>query len=219
MMFADELHVLLVEDDVRLGEATRRYLASQSLAVDVVIDGAAVLRRFRERKYDAIVLDWMLPGCDGLTVCRALRQESDVPIVFATPRGALEDRIRALAAGADDYLTKPFSGRELAARIRAHARRAQGKLRSSASRKLRVGEIELDVALRTLRMGGREVTVTGYEANLLLLATPCAGVHVFDGLAANMGNGLVYRSGDRLADRRPPSINPTVVSTCPSNQR
>ena len=121
-----DLSVLLIEDDVRLATFTAEYLERHGIAVTQVTDGAAGLREALRRVHDAVVLDLMLPTIDGLAVCRELRAQSDVPILMATARIAESDRVLGLELGADDYLVKPFSPRELLARVKAAVRRARG---------------------------------------------------------------------------------------------
>ncbi|MBZ5639763.1 MAG: response regulator, partial [Acidobacteriia bacterium] len=121
------LAALLVEDDLRLARLTAEYLSGHGVAVTHVADGARGLEEARRRRYDVVLLDLMLPGLDGLSVCRQLRERSDVPILVLTARGEEADRVLGLELGADDYLAKPFSARELLARIRAAVRRARGQ--------------------------------------------------------------------------------------------
>ena len=119
--------VLLVEDDHRLADLTREYLEGHGLAVVHAADGRRGLDEALSGRYDVVLLDLMLPGKDGLEVCRELRARSDVPIIVLTARGEEADRVLGLELGADDYLAKPFSPRELLARIRAVVRRARGR--------------------------------------------------------------------------------------------
>ena len=115
--------VLVVDDDVKTVELVKLYLNRDGYRVYAAYDGLTALKLAREAKPDLLVLDIMLPGCDGLDVCRTLRGESDVPIILLTARTTEEDKLEGLGLGADDYVTKPFSPRELAARVRAVLRR------------------------------------------------------------------------------------------------
>ena len=126
--------VLLVEDDRRLADLTREYLEGHGLAVVHAADGRRGLDEALSGRYDVVLLDLMLPGKDGLEVCRELRARSDVPIIVLTARGEEADRVLGLELGADDYLAKPFSPRELLARIRAVVRRARGRAGPAAGR-------------------------------------------------------------------------------------
>ncbi|HSN27479.1 MAG TPA: response regulator transcription factor, partial [Kofleriaceae bacterium] len=121
------IKVLLVEDDARLAQLTQRYLESHNVLVTVAPDGIEGQAEALRRQYDCVVLDLMLPGRDGIEVCRELRQRTDVPILMVTARGEESDRVLGLEVGADDYVTKPFSPRELLARIRANVRRVRGQ--------------------------------------------------------------------------------------------
>jgi DNA-binding response OmpR family regulator len=158
--------VLLVEDDLRLAALTREYLESHGLAVFHVADGRRGLEEALSGRYDAVLLDLMLPGKDGLEVCRELRARSDVPVIVLTARGEEADRVMGLELGADDYLAKPFSPRELLARIRAVTRRARGRAGPERG-VIRVGRLHLDPGTRSVRVDGREVTLTGHEFSLL----------------------------------------------------
>jgi DNA-binding response OmpR family regulator len=119
--------VLVVDDDLKTVELVKLYLNRDGYGVLTAYDGVEALRLAREGHPDLIVLDLMLPGMDGLEVCRTLRDESDVPIIMLTARTTDEDKLTGLGLGADDYVTKPFSPRELAARVRAVLRRLPGE--------------------------------------------------------------------------------------------
>src|SRR3954470_2596790 len=131
------LHVLLVEDDAKLARLTRDYLEQHELVVTSVADGNSAVREGIRSDIDVVVLDLMLPGRDGFEVCRQIRSKSHVPIIAVTARVEVADRVLGLELGADDYMTKPFSARELLARIQAVARRAQGRA-GPESQELRV---------------------------------------------------------------------------------
>jgi two-component system response regulator MprA len=160
---ADQPHVLVVDDDNRIAAALRRALIYEGYAVDVAPDGNLALRRARERTPDIVVLDLMLPGIDGLEVCRRLRAEGDVPILMLTARDATADRVEGLDSGADDYLVKPFAYEELLARIRALLRR-QGP---RARRVLRFADVSMDLGTREVRRGEDLLTLTPREFDLL----------------------------------------------------
>jgi DNA-binding response OmpR family regulator len=166
MSAASPLLVLLVEDDLRLASLTREYLEGHGLAVVHVSDGRRGQDEALSGRYDAVLLDLMLPGKDGLEVCREIRARSDVPIVVLTARGEEADRVMGLELGADDYLAKPFSPRELLARIRAVVRRAKGKA-GPTREAVRVGGLVVDPAARRVTLDGREIALTGYEFSLL----------------------------------------------------
>jgi DNA-binding response OmpR family regulator len=168
------LLVLLVEDDLRLAALTREYLEGHGVAVVHVADGRRGQEEALSGRYDAVLLDLMLPGRDGLDVCREVRARSDVPIVVLTARGEEADRVMGLELGADDYLGKPYSPRELLARIRAVVRRAKGRA-GPALEAVRVGGLLVDPAARRVVLDGREIALTGYEFALLLALARRAG--------------------------------------------
>ena len=158
------MRVLLVEDEIKMSRALRRGLEQEGYAVDTALDGLDGLHRATEWDYDAIVLDVMLPGLDGVEVCRRLRQAGRwAPVLMLTARDGVTDRINGLDAGADDYLIKPFDFEELKARLRALLRRDAG--RSGAV--LRVGDIELDSSRHDARRDGHQLPLTPKEFALL----------------------------------------------------
>jgi DNA-binding response OmpR family regulator len=168
------LRVLLVEDDERLGRLTARYLESHGLVVTWVTSGPLALAEVRTRAFDAVLLDLMLPGKDGVEVCRELRRSTDVPVIMVTAREEEADRVIGLDAGADDYVVKPFSSRELLARLQAHVRRARGQV-GPHQRNVSAGELVLEPARLRATLAGRELPLTSYEFALLLALTERAG--------------------------------------------
>jgi len=154
----------VVDDDIKTVELVKLYLNRDGYKVLTAHDGAAALRVAREARPDLIVLDLMLPGIDGLEVCRILRKESDVPIIMLTARTTDEDKLKGLDLGADDYVTKPFSARELAARVRAVLRRLPGE-RGPAE--IRSGELAMDFLKREAYFGGKRLNLTQVEFRLL----------------------------------------------------
>jgi two-component system OmpR family response regulator len=158
------VRVLVVEDEEKLANLLRRGLRREGMAVDVVGDAAEALTRATSTSYDVILLDVMLPGASGLDVCRALRaRDVWAPTLMLTALGEIEDRVRGLDAGADDYLTKPFSFEELLARIRALMRRP-ARPRSTV---LTVDDLRLDPATHRAWRGETELTLTAREFALL----------------------------------------------------
>src|SRR5881628_2830211 len=138
--------ILLVEDEESLAESIRYSLEREGYAVSVAADGRAAIERFRADAPDLIVLDLMLPELPGLDVCRMIRQESTVPIVMVTAKDSEADKVTGLELGADDYVTKPFSVRELVSRVRAHLRRVHMQAPSKGDEILTGGPVEMDVA-------------------------------------------------------------------------
>jgi len=158
------MRILIVEDEPKVASAIRTGLERQAYAVDVSEEGGAALSMATEYEYDAIVLDLMIPGLDGLDVCRELRRrERWSPILILTARGAVEDRMGGLDAGADDYLVKPFAFGELVARIRALIRGRSGSRPSV----LEIGDLSVDPARHAVERGGREIQLTAREFSLL----------------------------------------------------
>ena len=154
----------MVEDDARMAAAIRRGLRFEGLVIDLAADGEQALRSAAATAYDAMVLDVMLPGMDGFETCRRLRERGVwSPVLMLTARDAVEDRVRGLDGGADDYLTKPFSLAELVARLRALARR--GPVERPAV--LEVGALRLDPAAREVRRGDVEIELSAREFALL----------------------------------------------------
>jgi len=162
--------VLVVDDDPTVSEVVARYLERDGYAVETVADGRTALDRALAEPPDLVILDLMLPGIDGLEVCRRLRALAPVPIVILTARGQENDRIVGLDLGADDYVAKPFSTKELVARVRAVLRRARGPLAPSGPDAPSVyadGDLEVDVAARQARLAGAVVSLTAREFELL----------------------------------------------------
>jgi len=160
------VRLLLVEDEAAIACRTRESLEEARYTVDWARDGVEALALAREREYAAIILDLMLPSVDGWEVCETLRRRRvPTPILMLTARGALEDRIRGFEIGADDYLTKPFSPRELAARVRTVLRRASGA--AQHGQLFTVGSARVDVTSRRAWAGDAEISLTSTEFDLL----------------------------------------------------
>ena len=160
--------ILVVEDEEALADTIRYGLEREGYEVSVVTDGRAALERFRADRPALVILDLMLPELSGLDVCRAIRAESDAPIVIVTAKDAEADKVAGLELGADDYVTKPFSVRELVSRVRAHLRRAEMSLtRAGSEGTLRAGPVELDAAHHEVRVRGELVPMPPKEFALL----------------------------------------------------
>ncbi|PRP97136.1 response regulator transcription factor [Enhygromyxa salina] len=164
------MRILLIEDDQRLAERTAEYLRTHKAEVEIVGEGSQGLERAGSGEHDIVLLDLMLPGIEGLDLCRKLRQRSKVPVIMLSARGDEIDRIVGLEVGADDYLPKPFSPRELLARIRAVLRRhgATGDVESDT---LVVGPLSIDRARRTVVVSGNACELTAYQFDLLWVLT------------------------------------------------
>lgn len=174
--------VLVVDDEPHIVELASLYLSREGLRCEGVGDGADALRRFAEERPDLVVLDLMLPNVDGLTICREIRKQSQVPIIMLTARDEVTDKVVGLELGADDYLTKPFHPQELVARARALLRRTQSA--SEGEPVLRIGQLEVDVAGHDVRQGPSHIPLRPKEFDLLVL------------LARNPGR--VYRRSELL---------------------
>ncbi len=196
---AATVSVLLVEDDARLAALTAEYLRERGVVVSVASDGVRGLEEALRHRFDAVLLDLMLPGKDGLEVCREIRARSDVPILVLTARGEEADRVMGLELGADDYLPKPFSPRELLARIRAVVRRARGRA-GPADRTVRVGRLALDPGARRATLGGRELVLTGYEFSLLYALASRAGRVLSREQLIDLAGGSADEAFDRSVD-------------------
>ena len=166
--------ILIVDDDRRLGEMLIEYLRGSGMEATLRTDGASGLTALRERVFDAVILDVMLPDTSGFDLCRRIRDESDVALLMLTARGDPADRIVGLELGADDYLPKPFEPRELLARLRAILRR-RSQVPGRASPMLRFGRLEIDPDARTVRVGGEPRFLTGHQFDLLLALARSAG--------------------------------------------
>ena len=168
--------ILMVDDDTELAELVSEYLRREGFEVETVHDGESGVAQAQTETYDLIVLDVMLPGIGGFEVLRRIRLNLAVPVVMLTARGDELDRVLGLETGADDYLAKPFSSRELVARIRAVLRRGESKTGSAAlSGVLKVGNVELEGAARAVRKSGELIELTAAEFDLLNLLMTSAG--------------------------------------------
>ena len=159
------LRALLIDDDARLADLLLDYLGDHDVALESAKDGQSGLDALARGTYDVVLLDVMMPGMDGLEVLRRLRAKSTIPVIMLTARGEEADRVVGLEIGADDYVSKPFSPRELLARIRAVLRRAQPEAQSE---RIVLGGVEVDVGARTARVDGALVDLTGLELDLLV---------------------------------------------------
>ena len=161
--------ILVIEDDPHAAELARLYLANDGHEVISARDGAEGMRLALDETPDLIVLDLMLPKLDGMSICRRVREESDVPIVMLTARVEEEDRLSGLETGVDDYITKPFSPRELAARVRAVLRRTARDALDRGADQLTAGDVRVDVREYTATVDGRALSLTRTEFRLLVM--------------------------------------------------
>ncbi|MCI2422668.1 response regulator transcription factor [Saccharopolyspora sp. K220] len=173
MTKAEAGRVLVVDDDHAVRDVVRRYLERSGYEVGLAGDGETALRQFAEREPDLVVLDLMLPGIGGLEVCRRVRARSQVPVVMLTALGEESDRVLGLELGADDYVVKPFSPRELALRVGSVLRRSRNAP-AAADETLADGDLRLHLEARRCTLDGAELSLTGREFDLLafLLRNP-----------------------------------------------
>jgi DNA-binding response OmpR family regulator len=191
------IRVLCIEDDNRLFELLASYLGPNGVSLVQAPDGPAGLAALEGGVFDAVLLDVMLPRMDGLEVCRRIREKSRVPIIMLTAKGDEADRVVGLELGADDYVAKPFSPRELLARLRAVLRRAQP---ATANKEIVVGDLAIDTDTRTARRGPTPIELTGLEYDILLaLARRPGRVVPREALLEEAGRGEVTVS-DRTVD-------------------
>lgn len=170
--------VLVVEDEPMVAEVVERYLRRDGYSVTVVHDGQAALEAYEDFQPDLVVLDLMLPGIDGLEVCRRLRAHSQIPIVMLTARGEEVDKLVGLGIGADDYVTKPFSPRELAARVKAVLRRMSQQVPADRD-SLRFDDLRISRRTRTVEDRRGPILLTAREFDLLYFLASHPG-QVFD---------------------------------------
>ncbi len=170
-MAAARRRVLVIEDDPKAADIVRLYLERDGHDVMISHDGAQGLELARDMAPDLVVLDLLLPGLSGLEVCRSLREESDVPIIMLTALGTEGDKLRCLDLGADDYVTKPFSPRELAARVRAVLRRTGDAPALRGPQEVELGEIKIDFAKYRVRVGRSDVHLTPTEFRIFAALT------------------------------------------------
>ena len=161
--------ILVADDDEHIVELVSLYLRRAGYQVETALDGNEALRKARELKPGLLVLDIMMPGPDGLQICRALSRKGDVPIILLTARTSDIDKVAGLRIGADDYVTKPFNPDELVARVEAVLRRARtGSPAAALGEKVSVDGLELDLSQRTVLVAGKEVALTPKEFDLLV---------------------------------------------------
>jgi len=194
---ADDL-ILVVEDEPKIARQARDYLVKSGYRVLVAGDGKLALDIARSERPDLVVLDLNLPGVDGLDVCRILRRTSDVPIIMLTARVELADRLIGLELGADDYITKPFSPRELVARVRVLLRRVHGNVADSGA--TRIGNLEIDVDGHRLTRAGQPIDLTRTEFNLLALLVRHPGQVFTRAQLLDRLHGVRYDGVDRSID-------------------
>jgi two-component system alkaline phosphatase synthesis response regulator PhoP len=214
--------ILVVDDDVKTVELVKLYLNRDGYRVITAYDGVEALRLARESHPDLIVLDLMLPGLDGLEVCQTIRNESDVPIIMLTAMTTEEDRLTGLDLGADDYVTKPFSPKELAARVRAVLRRTPDEALQRGPAEINYGELTLNFVKHEASLTGKPLILTPAEFKLLGALAREPGRVFSRGQLIEKAFGYDFDSFDRTIDvhilnlRRklePDPKHPTYIKT------
>ncbi len=190
--------ILVVDDELKITRLLRDYLQQAGFRVVTAADGPTALMVARAERPDMIVLDLGLPGLDGLDVTRTLRKSSDVPIIMLTARAEEADRIVGLELGADDYLVKPFSPKELVARVRAVLRRVDASV--EAPDLVRAGDLEIDTVKRSVTVGARAIDLTPTEFELLLHFARSPGRVYTRSQLLNALHGVAFQSYERAID-------------------
>jgi two-component system alkaline phosphatase synthesis response regulator PhoP len=190
--------ILVVDDETRIVKLARDYLEQAGFRVLSAGDGTTALAAARTERPDLIVLDLNLPGTDGLDVCRMLRRESDVPIIMLTARVDETDRLIGLELGADDYILKPFSPRELVARVRTVLRRVQGSVIQPGL--LRAGDLEINLEGRNLTRAGEAIQLSRIEFNLLTILAQHPGQVLTRAQLLERLHGYAFEGYDRSID-------------------
>jgi two-component system phosphate regulon response regulator OmpR len=196
--------ILIVDDDEGIRSLLKRYLKQQGFEVDAVADGLQMTKQLEHSSYDLMVLDWNMPGEDGLSICRRLRKDEQSPhIIMLSANGTENDRINGLEAGADDYLSKPFSPRELTARIHANIRRRPKVIAAAPTIEqelLSFGPYLLDLKMRCLFKNGCEIVLTSAEFALLKILVMHAGITLSRERLGYLIDGSTYTADDRWLD-------------------
>jgi two-component system alkaline phosphatase synthesis response regulator PhoP len=209
--------ILLVDDEPRIVQLVRDYLEHGGFTVLVASDGPSALRTARTGRPDLVVLDLGLPGIDGLDVARALRRDGEIPIIMLTARTEESDKLVGLELGADDYMTKPFSPKELVARVRAVLRRAEGL--QSPSDVIRVGaDVELDLPRMEARFAGRRVDLTKTEFQLVATMARQPGRVFTRAQLLNAVRGVAFESYERAIDAHIKNVRKKVEPDARSPQ-
>jgi DNA-binding response OmpR family regulator len=208
--------ILVVDDEQKIVRLARDYLEKNAFRVISASDGQSALAAARREKPDLVILDLMLPGLDGWEVCRALRRDTDIPIIMLTARSEESDQIVGLELGADDYVTKPFSPRALVARVRAILRRSQGRLRTPG--RLRAGGLELDLGAHRASLDGAPLSLTPNEFKLLTVLAQHPGQTLTREQLIDHLHGAAYNAFDRSVDSHIKNIR-RKIETDPASPR
>ena len=191
-------HILVIEDETRIADLLRRGLTYEGFRVSAAGDGQSGLAMARDDPPDLVILDWMLPGLDGLEVCKRIRAAVRTSIMMLTAKDAVADRVHGLDAGADDYVVKPFSFDELVARVRTVLRRTQGALRLSGV--LRAADLEIFTESHRLTRAGVEVSLSRIEFNLLVILAQHPGQIFSRAQLLDRLHGVAFEGFERSID-------------------
>jgi two-component system, OmpR family, alkaline phosphatase synthesis response regulator PhoP len=192
--------ILVVDDEPRIAQLARDYLEHAGFAVRIAATGEAALQAVRRDRPDLVVLDLGLPGLDGLDVTRAIRRDSNLPVIMLTARDDELDKLLGLELGADDYLTKPFSPRELVARVRAVLRRVDAGASHGADDVIRAGDLTMDVPRMRTELGGRSIDLTPTEFTLLAALARQPGRIFTRSQLLDAVHGVAFESYERAID-------------------
>ncbi|BES66656.1 response regulator transcription factor [Gottschalkiaceae bacterium SANA] len=170
--------ILIIEDDKSIAELERDYLEINGFAVEIASDGTKGLDKVNRKEYDLVLLDLMLPGVDGYTLCKKIRETKEIPVIMVTAKTADIDKIRGLGLGADDYMTKPFSPQELVARVKSHIARYERltKVKPLEDGGIKIGELSINDRSREVILGGEMISLTAKEFDLLFFLASNPGI-------------------------------------------
>ena len=191
--------ILIIDDDARLAAMVSEYLTTAGFVVDIRFTGREGLAALENGAFDAVILDVMLPDIDGFEICRRIRMRAQTPILMLTARGEETDRVVGLEIGADDYLPKPFSPRELQARIRAILRRGRA-VETNDNQALRFGRLQIDRSSRTVRIEADERLLTSFQFDLLIALADNAGRVLNRERLMDLVKGVEFDAFDRSID-------------------
>ncbi len=201
--------ILVVEDERKIAEIVRAYLEREGYSVRIAPTGSEALTLLKER-FELVVLDLMLPDMQGEDICRVIREHSDLPVIMLTAKSAEEDRIRGLGIGADDYVVKPFSPRELVARVKALLRRT-GKIRKKTY-SINGGNLRVDVGNREVFVKGKQIVLTPTEFKILMAFVENSGRIFSRDQLATIAQGFDFEGYDRTIDAHVKNLRHKIES-------
>ncbi len=191
------MKILIVEDETKIADIVKSYLVREGFEVIAVETGGAAISEI-SNGFDLVILDLKLPDIDGETVCKYIREVSNIPVIMLTAKSAEDDRVKGLSIGADDYVVKPFSARELVARVKAHLRRSKKDEKIQLS--FNGGALIIDALSREVKSGGKRVALTGTEFKILLNLAERPGIVFSRAQLINIVQGYDFEGFDRVVD-------------------